>query len=143
MQKVVIRQDGSVDVQEIFPESGENENMCDQQYVKECDINNLMRKYVMNALPDPQKGVYADMSEVQDYRSALHIIKKAEDGFLALPSDVRSRFLNDPGKMIEFLQDPKNDEEAIKMQLKVPKSKSDTQKIIDKLDELKPAPAGK
>jgi len=58
---------------------------------------------------------------------------------MALPSDVRKRFSNDPAELIDFLADKKNDEEAIKLGLKikknVPGSNDETKKSKNKNDD--------
>lgn len=63
-------------------------------------------------------GVYADMSSIPDYQNALHIQQDAQNKFLALPSKIRAKFQNNPAQLISYLQDTKNDEEAIQLGLK-------------------------
>lgn len=134
MQKVIVRKDGSIDVQEI----GFEESLTDQQYKEECDINNIMRKYAYNSLPHPSRGFYADLSEVKDYAESLQIVKKAEDAFMQLDPRVRAQFENDPTKLISFLSDSKNADEAVRLGLAHKPTKSDTQQIIEKLESLAP-----
>lgn len=102
-----------------------------QQHHKDAaDVNKIMERYKKK--PDPAifvksgKGVYADFSEVTDYQSALHQLKSAEAAFMSLPSDIRHKMDNDPSKLIGFLNDPKNEQDCIKMGLiKKPKIKPD------------------
>ena len=45
-----------------------------------------------------------------DYHSALNLLIDAQDMFNALPSQARTKFNNDPGEFLEFVQDPANAE---------------------------------
>lgn len=94
-------------------------SMTQQQYQDECDINFLMKKYDnnINLVPPLNRGVYADMSEIPNYQEMLQTLDLAETAFMALPAQVRKRFGNDPGNLIEFLQDPNNYDEGVKLGL--------------------------
>lgn len=92
-----------------------------QQFKDEADINHIMRKYgadpvAFNALTR-KGGVYADFSEIKDYHGMLQEVADAQDAFASLPADLRSRFENDPGKLISFLQNPKNYDEGVELGL--------------------------
>jgi len=63
------------------------------------------------------KPYYGDFTGISDYHSALNQITAAQQGFMQLPAELRSRFDNDPGKLLEFLGDEKNLDEAIKLGL--------------------------
>lgn len=100
--------------------------MTQQQFKDEADINNIMRKYgadpvAFNALTR-KGGVYADFSQVTDYHGMLQQVADAQDAFGALPAQIRSRFANDPGALIQFLNDPKNHDEGVELGLFDPKS---------------------
>lgn len=91
-------------------------------FAAECDVNNIMKKYLRTGnLPNtnPIPPQYADVSELVDYRAALDLVQAANDSFNSLPSKVRARFGNDPHQMIEFLSDVTNDDEAVRLGLKV------------------------
>jgi phage internal scaffolding protein len=84
------------------------------------DVNNIIARHNKTGLIDHvAKGVaqYGDFTEVNEYRENLDMVRKAQESFAALPSDVRKRFDNDPGKFFEFATDPKNLEEMVKMGL--------------------------
>jgi hypothetical protein len=49
----------------------------------------------------------------------------ANDAFMTLPAELRYKFNNDPQNFISYLQDPKNDEEAIKYGFKVKRQTED------------------
>lgn len=97
-----------------------NPSMTQQQFATECDINNLMDKYRrgedISHFVRPA-GFYGDVSQVGDYQSALETVLRADAAFLELDAKVRQRFDNNPQKLVEFLSDEKNREEAVKLGL--------------------------
>lgn len=112
-QIITRRKDGSIDV----GTHNEEPSMTQQQFKEECDINNIMKKHGTDAIAmaalSRGKGIYADISELPgDYQGMLETIQKAEDAFMSMTAETRRRFDNDPGKFMEFLQDPKNYDEG-------------------------------
>lgn len=77
-----------------------------QGFAEEVDINNIIRRFGLTGqLPlGPQAGFYADLSEVFDYESAVARVQKADDAFMTLPPELRERFDNDPGKLVEYVR---------------------------------------
>lgn len=76
----------------------------------DCDINVIMERFG-HGVPLPQSlriPSYGDFTGVSDYRSALELISEADDSFMQLPADVRSRFQNDPARFVDFCSDPRN-----------------------------------
>lgn len=95
-----------------------------QEFVDECDINSIMSHWESTGLINHASSnppTYGDFTNQLDYQTALNALASAEESFNQLPSEIRSRMSNDPGKLIDFLSDPSNDEEAIKLGLKNPK----------------------
>ena len=98
------------------------ESLTQQQFKDECDVNNIMAKYKKTGLVthlSKHKGEFGDFSSVTDYQTSLARLEQAHESFQQLPSELRSKFHNDPKNLIEFLADPKNDEDAIKYGLKI------------------------
>jgi len=93
-----------------------------KQHRDDVDVNNIMAKYKRTGqithLRNAQQGAYVDLTKLpHSYQQSLDIIKKAEDTFMSMPSEVRTRFDNNPQQLINFLKDKKNNEEAIKLGL--------------------------
>lgn len=91
-----------------------------QQHMKdECDINVIIEKFgITGQLPEsPVSPQYGDFSGVTDYHSALNQINATMDDFMALPAKLRVRFDHDPVKLLEFLQNDQNRDEAIHLGL--------------------------
>ena len=83
------------------------------------DDNNILRQFnVTGLLPEaPLSPRYGDFSGITDYHTAMNAVIAAEDGFMALPADLRARFQNDPAQLIDFLSDENNRSEAEKLGL--------------------------
>lgn len=97
-------------------------SMTRQEFVAECDINNIIREYQVTGIfrhinEQAQKGAFLDLPEPMDYQQALQVAIDAQAAFAALPAKVRNRFDNDPAQFLAFLHDPANKEEAIKLGL--------------------------
>lgn len=98
-----------------FPEQGRTK----QSFKAECDINNIMRRFQQTGVIDhlsQRKPMFGDMPNM-DFQGAMAIVVEARERFAELPSAVRDRFANDPGRLLEFIQNPENTEEAIKLGL--------------------------
>jgi len=98
-----------------------------QQFAKDCDINLIIQKYkktgTVTHVRNGATGVYADLANIPSYQEALNTIIQANNAFGEVPAKIRARFGNDPQQMIEFLKDPSNMEESIKLGLRVKQEK--------------------
>lgn len=91
-----------------------------QSFQKECDINQIMAKYQKTGLlshVNTHAGNYDDLPNDVDYHENMNAIKAADAAFASLTSSIRAKFFNDPGQFLEFVHDPNNAEEMIKMGL--------------------------
>lgn len=94
-----------------------------QQFKKDCDVNEIVAKFKRTGsvthVRNTQMGVYADLTALPvDLQEARGIVLRAEQAFEAVPAHIRARFGHDPKNMIDFLADPANDQEAVKLGLK-------------------------
>lgn len=95
------------------------------EFAREADINFLLARYkntgslytadqMMKAKARPQFG---DFTGIPDYQASLDKMREALSMFGELPLAVRQRFSDDPVKLLEFLQDKNNLDEAVKLGL--------------------------
>lgn len=90
-------------------------SMTKQEFKDEVNVNSIMRKYfATGALPNinESRAFFGDVSGVGDYRESLELVRNANESFMNLPSKIRNRFDNDPGKLLDFLDTPSNKKEA-------------------------------
>lgn len=116
--KVVVskRENGSVRVQ---MHTGTEGCTVQQQHKDAVNANRIVEKFERTGLMPPIRsgGVYGDVSEIGDYQAAIEQVARAEEAFMELPAKVRDRFDNDPGKFLEFVGEPANKDEAVKLGL--------------------------
>lgn len=91
-----------------------------QAHKQECDINFVLQRYAKTGvLPQliKENPAFGDFSEVQDYQTSLEIVAKAKMQFQGLPAPVRRRFGEDAAAFLAFAQDPRNQDEMVRMGL--------------------------
>lgn len=111
--KVHVRRpyDPTVKTSITFPEK----TMTKQSFKDECDINTIMAKYQTTGLIEHVQnvqGAYGDFTSVEDYQLSLNQVIEAQAAFDNLPAKIRDRFANDPARLMSFLQDETNLDEA-------------------------------
>lgn len=102
------------DVTLSFPEHGRTK----QSFKDECDINVIMRRFEQTGeLPLNQRPMlFGDCPDL-DFQGAMQTVVEAKERFLALPSAIRDRFANDPQRLLNFINDERNRDEAIALGL--------------------------
>lgn len=121
-ERVFVRSAYNYDMDAASAKSGTEaggDSMTQQEFKEESDINVLVRRFGLTGdwpqdLRMPQSG---DFSEVTDFQDAMNAVVRAQEEFMKLPGEMRARFYNDPAKLIEFMEDPRNREEAVKLGL--------------------------
>lgn len=92
--------------------------MTQQQFAVECDINDIVKRAMQTgdfsafAATD---GDFIDVSDLGDYADAVNFINTVNDEFMTLPAELRANFDNDAGKYIDFVGNPDNLDECIKL----------------------------
>lgn len=103
-------------------------SMADGSMKAECDVNLIMAKAKRGIAPTHVKqrpAFFADVSEYPDLGEAMEAVALAREEFERFPSDIRKRFGNDPRALVGWLSDKNNDQEAVRLGLKVPIIKED------------------
>lgn len=101
-------------------------SMTQQHFKDECNINNIMAKYLQTGiLVDPLQQCngqpqFGDYTAIPDYQEAQQVMIDASNLFDSLPALLRKRFHNSPGELLEFLDDRDNLDEAVKLGLVAP-----------------------
>lgn len=88
-----------------------------QHFRDETDINVMVQRFSRTGIPEapPVFPGVRDFTEVHDFRSAMQAVIDADRAFAALPSSVRERFMNDPGRLLDFISDDANYDEAVRL----------------------------
>lgn len=90
-------------------------NVIVERFLKTGDINELVQK-------NRAEGMQGDFSEAKDYFSAMCLVRDVELAFLAYPYKTREKFDHDPKKMLDFINDPKNEDECVELKLFTPET---------------------
>lgn len=95
------------------------DTMTEQSHKEACDVNNIVKRAQLGAtVLQRTDGFYADVSVFSgSYHDAMNQLLEAKESFMELPSDIRKRFDNDPGKFLEFATNPDNLDEMREMGL--------------------------
>lgn len=91
-----------------------------QSFRDECNIQTILKKYQQGLPIDTgslQGEQFGDFTNMGDFTTAQRRIRVAQESFQALPSKIRSRFHNEPGELLDFMNDEENREEAQRMGL--------------------------
>lgn len=120
-------------------ESGEP-SLAQQQFVEECDINNIIAKYKVSGLVpgSANQPMYGDFSALPSYQEAMDSINRGNEIFGSLSAEVRARFENDPAQFLEWAKDPANVEDLRKWNL-VPPAEVKSATLDDVVTELRAA----
>lgn len=132
-EKIFIRSAYNYDTDAVSNETGlrcEDESLAQQHQKEESDINTIVKRFGLTGeLPtNVRMPQYGDFTGITDYQSALNAVHQANESFLKMPADIRSRFDNDPEKFVEFCLDEKNREEAVKLGLIEEKKNTEVKK---------------
>lgn len=91
--------------------------LTEQAHKKETDMNYILRDYARTGFIKHAKnfqGRYDDVA-VQDFQEAMFIVNQAQSMFAELPGHLRKRFQNDPAEFLEFVQNPENGDEMLRL----------------------------
>lgn len=130
MKAPFLRTAYNYDMNAASDESGlrcEDPSMAQQQFLEECDINTIVERFGLNGEVPTSVTLptYGDFSGVNDFQSAMNAVLVAQAQFMELPAKVRSRFDNDPQKLLEFVSDDANIPEARVLGLLQAKAEAD------------------
>ena len=100
----------------------EDESLAVQSERDECDINTIVKRFGLTGelpgdLAIPQSG---DFSGLPDFHAAMNMVREAQEEFMRVPADIRARFNNDPQRLMDFVHDEANRDEARKLGLLAP-----------------------
>ena len=88
------------------------ESRTKQAMKQESDVNFIMQKYQKTGLVNfvaTHQAQYMECPDV-DFQTAMDTIRKAEEMFMDMPAKLRQKFDHNPGKFLDFIQNPENRE---------------------------------
>lgn len=90
-----------------------------QSFRDETDINLIVKRFMVTGeLPPPKRmPSFGDFEGTFDFQTSLNAVTEAREAFYSMPAEVRARFNNNPQLLMEFLDDGRNKDEAIRLGL--------------------------
>jgi phage internal scaffolding protein len=135
-KEIVIRENGTKRV--VTVPIGESRTQ--QQFKDQCNVNKIIAKFKATGsvthVRNASEGVYADLADLPSLMEAEQVVITARNSFAAIPSEIRARFGHDPQNFVDFLKNPKNDEEAIKLGLKVRPAPPKPDPVVEEIKTL-------
>lgn len=93
-----------------------------QSFREQVNINSIIERNRRTGMLDhvnTKEPFYGDVSGIASYQDALNIVNKARELFDGMSATIRERFLNDPARLVSFLEKPENLDEAIRLGIAV------------------------
>lgn len=118
--------DGDVVSHQTGLDCSDSPSRTQQHFRDETDINVMVQRFQRTGIPDvpPVFPGVQDFTEAHDFRSAMQAVIDANRAFASLPSSVRERFANDPARLLDFISDDANYDEAVRLGIAVPRETS-------------------
>lgn len=113
------------------------ESLTRQEFALESDINTIIDRFGIGENPVEAKQwvTNVDIADAPDnYMAVMNQLNQARDDFMALPAKVRSMFDNDPGRFVDFVSDPANMDEMVRLglaEVRQPPPASDADRIVE------------
>lgn len=115
----------------------DDESRTHQEFKEESDINTIIDRFGIGENPIEAQKWVTDLditNAATSYQDVMNQLNEARDQFMSLPAKVRSQFDNDPHRFVQFVSDPANGDEMVRLGLahvrEAPKP-SDTDRIIE------------
>lgn len=141
MRKVFVRSAYNYSAEAVSRETSlvcePDDTRVDRSAAAECDINTIVKRFgLTQVLPETFRApLVGDFTDVVDFQTAMQAVTAAQQSFMQMPADLRSRFGHDPQKLIQFLDNDKNRDEAVKLGLVKPAPER-TRDVVKAVDEL-------
>lgn len=117
MEKIVTRYDYAERAKRAPGISFPEPSLTNQSDMKDADINEIWKKVEAGAIIKPREPVYGDFSEVTDFHQMQIALTNAQRVFNQMPVAIRNRFNNNVQELIDFIENPANKKEAVKLGL--------------------------
>lgn len=100
------------EVSDEYAKNTGSESLVQQHFKDEVDINSIVRRYGITAgMPVRADGaMYGDFTGISDYESAVALVESTRDRFMRLPAELREKFGNSPGALVQFAQNSTEEE---------------------------------
>lgn len=95
-------------------------SMTQQCFSPQCDVNRIMHRWLSGGPPPVSadaRATFRDVSHGMDYQELLNVTMAVKESFDSLPADLRAQFKNEPSVLLDFVANPANEDECIRLGL--------------------------
>lgn len=98
--------------------NGPSRDRCKPEFFKASRIDVIIKKALRTGMMDVKPGTfYGDFSDGADFLQHQNRVISVHRYFEGLPSETRNFFNNDPKNLLDFVANPANYDEAVKMKI--------------------------
>lgn len=114
-------EDGTVRRNQVGVDFSNDKIIVEQHHKDTQNVNNIIKRHGMDmiaktaALQQPQ--YIMDDNPNNDFQEAMQIVTAAQQHFDVLPSEIRKKFNNSPAEFLDFVHNPDNSDEMVKLGL--------------------------
>lgn len=103
----------------VFGAEERSRSRTQQHFREQVNINHIMKVARRTGILPVKAGqpLFGDFTGCIDYHDSMNKIVEIDQTFGKLPSEIRKRFKNDPGALLEFLNKDENYKEACELGL--------------------------
>lgn len=123
----------------------EGKSLTQQHFKNEVDINQIIERAEKSGFisVSDKSPMYGDFTGLANFREARQMVVDAQEAFEALPAKIRQRFNNDPQELVDFVDNPENEEEAIELGLRQPAGSAEVvPEVVEPEKKPQKAPEG-
>lgn len=116
------------------------ESRVQEHFQNSTNVNHIMARYQKTgdaSILNRVRTEYGTFDQFQDLSQYTSKLARAEEAFSALPQSIQKQFDWQPSKMLEFIDDPRNFDEAVKIGLFKPKEVPKPDPVLETLNEIK------
>lgn len=97
-----------------------DESRAVQSQAADADINTIVKRFKLTGeLPSPKPKIPLSVdfrdAEQFDLGAALRYVREASDAFMRYPAEVRAKFDNDVAAFCDFVENPENFDECVRL----------------------------
>lgn len=114
-----------------------------QEFLGETSIKKMMEQWTRTGIAPiaSTQPMYLDSSDLPDFQTSRNLIANVETAFRLLPADMRAEFKNNEANFVDWILDPKNNEEAVEYGLLAPPMEGEPSAPSNSEPESESAPA--
>ena len=119
-----------------------DEVITEQSHKHEVDINNIVKRHGVDLIAKTaaMKTLVFDDVTGNDFQEAMFKVTKAQESFDTLPSELRKKFNYDAAMFLDWIHEPANRDDMVRMGLAVAPENTDIPIQVEVVNPTTPSP---